>query len=229
MLIDEDSFEKQVSDFFARGGKGLNITLPFKERSFAMAEVKTARCLQAKAANTLWMQNGLLHADNTDGIGLIRDLTRYMDLTNKQILILGAGGAARGILGPLLDSGISELTLANRTVEKALALQNEFQAIDCCSLMELKGQFDLIINATSASLEKETIQLPLGLLKSTTYCYDLAYNAKEPTAFVKWASAHHCKSSDGLGMLVEQAAESFFIWHGIRVNTNVVLAQLRSS
>ncbi len=227
--VAEDCFEVQVSNFFAKGGKGLNITLPFKERAFAMAETKTSRCLKAKAANTLWMQEELLCADNTDGIGLIKDLSRYIQLDDKKVLVLGAGGAARGIMGPLLDSGIAELTLANRTLEKAKILHEEFPTIFYCSFQELKERFDLIINATSASLSKETLSLPLDILHPTTYCYDLAYNMQEPTSFVKWAHAHHCRGTDGLGMLVEQAAEAFFIWHGVRVETEVVLAKLRSS
>ncbi|ASQ44833.1 shikimate dehydrogenase [Legionella clemsonensis] len=226
-LVAEDCFELQVSNFFAQGGKGLNITLPFKERAFAMAKKRTARCLQAKAANTLWMQDDILCADNTDGIGLIKDLSRYIPLTDKKVLVLGAGGAARGIIGPLLDSGISQLTLANRTIERAEILHREFQTLSYCSFNELKGQFDLIINATSASLGKEALKLPLNILQPTTYCYDLAYNIQEATSFVKWAQTHQCKGIDGLGMLVEQAAEAFFIWHGVRVKTEVVLAKLR--
>ncbi|KTC76893.1 shikimate 5-dehydrogenase [Legionella brunensis] len=227
ILVDEDLFEKRVSDFFAQKGKGLNITLPFKQRAFAMAQVKTPRCLQAKAANTLWMQEGQLHADNTDGIGLIRDLSHHIDLTHKRLLLLGAGGAARGILGPLLEAGIANLTLANRSVERAYALQCDFKQISCVSFMELRGRFDLIINATSASLGKEAINLPLDVLDAATFCYDLAYNAKGLTSFVAWAHENGCKAIDGLGMLVEQAAEAFFIWHGVKPETTNLSAELR--
>lgn len=227
ILVDEDDFEVRVSNFFAAGGKGLNITLPFKQRAFAIAKIKTQRCLQAKAANTLWMHNGILHADNTDGIGLIRDLSHHIDLSDKQLLVLGAGGAARGIIGPLLQAGISSLTVANRTLEKAQELQQDFKTIHCCRLQELNGSYDLIINATSASLSKETVPLTADSLKPSTYCYDLAYSAQGATAFVQWAHQQGCQAVDGLGMLVEQAAEAFFIWHGVRPETTAVLNMLR--
>ncbi|WED43124.1 shikimate dehydrogenase [Legionella cardiaca] len=231
ILVDEGLFETRVSNFFAAGGKGLNVTLPFKQHAFSMAKVRTSRCLQAKAANTLWMQEGLLHADNTDGIGLIRDLVHYLNLEDKRVLLLGAGGAARGVIGPLLESGLTNLTLTNRTVEKAQALQRDFAKIAYCYWEELReqGYFDLIINATSSSLAKETINLPLEILQPATYCYDMAYNSQSVTPFVNWAHEHGCKSTDGLGMLVEQAAEAFFIWHGVRPETRDILAELRAN
>ncbi|KTD22654.1 shikimate 5-dehydrogenase [Legionella lansingensis] len=227
ICVDEASFETKVTDFFAEGGKGLNITLPFKQRAFAMATVNTARCLEAKAANTLWMQGGQLHADNTDGIGLLRDLAHYLDLNNKHVLLLGAGGAARGVIGPLLKAGIADLTLANRTLAKAQALQQDFEGIQCCSFTDLTQRFDLVINATSASLGEEKLALPAAILKPATYCYDLAYRSHGSTSFVRWAKEHGCNATDGLGMLVEQAAEAFFIWHGVKPETNIVLAELQ--
>jgi shikimate dehydrogenase len=223
---DNQHFESQVWAFFNKGGRGLNITLPFKTRAFAMARVLTPRCALAKAANTLWMEAGLLHADNTDGIGLIRDLVRYIDLTNKKILLLGAGGAARGVLGPLLAASIKELTLVNRTMEKAHALANDFPQIICCSLEELHKPFDAIINATSTGLTDDEVTLPLALLQKNTLCYDLAYSSGK-TPFVHFALKQGCIAVDGLGMLVEQAAEAFAIWHGFTPETSEVLKYLR--
>lgn len=228
-IIDEALFEKQVNDFFEQGGKGLNVTLPFKQKAFAIAALKTPRCSEAKAANTLWYAESKLHADNTDGIGLISDLSRHVELAGKRLLLLGAGGAARGIIGPLLAAGITDLVLVNRDKEKATNLQKDFNSIKCASLSELKTGFDLIINATSASLSAEQIILPKLILKPTTLCYDLAYSRTGPTSFVEWATAQGLSAYDGLGMLVEQAAEAFYIWHGLRPDAAAVLLRLQSS
>jgi shikimate dehydrogenase len=227
ILVPEADFEAQVTQFFAQGGKGLNITLPFKQRAFAMATILRSRARQAKAANTLWMQEGHLQADNTDGLGLVRDLSHYLNLTEKQVLILGAGGAARGIINPLLEAGVAELVIANRSEENAKRLKADFEQIKCSSFSELAGHFDLIINATSASLAEEKLELAPSLLKSTTFCYDLAYNRQAPTPFVEWAHEHKIAGADGLGMLVEQAAEAFLIWHGLRPDARAVLHELR--
>ena len=226
---DNASFESQVSDFFDRGGRGLNITLPFKPRAFAMAAVLTERCSQAKAANTLWQHAGQLHADNTDGIGLVRDLAHYVDLNNKTILLLGAGGAARGVIGPLLSAGVANLTLANRTLENTRALLTDFPQINGLAMDELDGSFDVIINATSASLAGEQLILPAGIWNKKPLCYDLAYRLRELTLFVSYASGQGCVAVDGLGMLVEQAAEAFAIWHGFIPETKSVLEHLRES
>lgn len=229
ILVPEGDFETCVAQFFTQGGKGLNITLPFKPRAFAMAAVAKLRAQQAKAANTLWMQEGQLHADNTDGIGLIRDLSHYLNLADKQVLILGAGGAARGIINPLLEAGIAQLVIVNRSEDNAKRLKADFAQIKCSSLSELTGHFDLIINATSASLAEEKLQLAPSLLKSTTVCYDLAYNLQAHTPFVEWAHEQKIAGVDGLGMLVEQAAEAFLIWHGLRPDARAVLHQLRKN
>ncbi len=223
--VDDIEFEQTVFDFFHQGGKGLNLTLPFKERAFSMADIHTPRCKQAKAANTLWMDNGLLHADTTDGVGLIRDLSRHVTLKDKSILLLGAGGASRGIIGPLLDANIATLVLANRTESRAKALQRDFPEIKCSALDALTAGYDVIINATSASLTNAAFLLPSSLLTPTTYCYDLVYNVHEPTSFISWARQHGCAASDGLGMLVEQASEAFFIWHAVmpRSTSDVIL------
>lgn len=224
---DDQNFEQQVSDFFICGGKGLNITLPFKQRAFAMAESTTSRCQLAGAANTLWMKENQLCADNTDGIGLTRDLIRYIKLQGKNILILGAGGAVRGIINPLLETKPASLVVANRTKEKAMELQAVFPQIKCADLTNLSGAFDLIINATSASLEGKSVLLPVACLSKKPFCYDLAYKQNEDTTFVHEAKTFGCEAVDGMGMLVEQAAEAFSIWHGVMPLVKPVLRSLR--
>lgn len=224
-----EDFEQQVSNFFRQGGKGLNVTLPLKERAFALANQATARCQLAGAANTLWMDAYQVHADNTDGVGLVRDLARYLPLHDKRILVLGAGGAARGIIAPLLEQQPSFLMCANRTLSKAQALQLIFPKIQCSDLASLSGEFDLIVNATSASIEQESVSLPTHCLQKKTWCYDLAYQLHQPTAFVRYAQQNGCEAVDGLGMLVEQAAEAFAIWHGVSPNTQAVLQYLRNT
>ena len=226
--IDLPRFEQQVSEFFSQGGKGLNITLPCKQRAFAMGERVTARCLEAQAANTLWMKAGRLHADNTDGVGLLRDLSRYVHVAGKNILLVGAGGAARGVLGPLLAADPARLTITNRTAETERELQSHFPRAYCCTFADLpihveETFYDVVINATSASLDGQTLALPEALMAVKPFCYDLAYAKSEATAFVASARAHGCAAADGLGMLVEQAAEAFFIWHGVMPDTVPVL------
>ncbi len=226
--IDLSLFEQQVGDFFNQGGKGLNITLPCKQRAFAMSEQRSRRCMQAQAANTLWMQAGRLHADNTDGVGLLRDIGHYVELAGKKIVLLGAGGAARGVLGPLLDAHPLKLTIANRTSEKAQALHLDFPETSCQTFIDLAAyaeeySYDVIINATSASLAGDGLTLPPTLMATKPFCYDLAYNKTEATPFVAWARSIGCDAVDGLGMLIEQAAEAFFIWHGVMPDTAPVL------
>lgn len=216
--IDLNHFEQQVTDFFNSGGAGLNITLPGKERAFAMSDVATIRCLKAKAANTLWHDGTKLYADNTDGIGLLRDLARYISLTNKNILLLGAGGAARGILAPLLAEKPASLTIANRTIAKATTLSQEFPDTLSTSLHELEGSFDLIINATSS----KNLALPTSIITPNTRCVDLSYQQQGLTPFVAWAKEQGCVAVDGLGMLIEQAAEAFYIWHKIMPDTELM-------
>ncbi|WP_454781327.1 shikimate dehydrogenase [Legionella sp. WA2022007384] len=225
---DDSSFEQQVSEFFTLGGKGLNVTLPFKQRAFAMAQQCSLRCTNAGAANTLWMEANQLHADNTDGVGIIRDLHRYISLYDKRVLILGAGGAARGIVYPLLEYHPAELIIANRTLAKAKDFQQAFPQTKCLSLNEVEGPFDLVINATSASLAGEFVALPTECMSAKPFCYDLSYKQNNITAFVQYARDFGCEAVDGLGMLVEQAAESFFIWHGMMPETEEVLTLLRT-
>jgi shikimate dehydrogenase len=228
-----ERFTEAVTSFFADGGKGLNCTVPLKELAFAVADTHTDRARRAKAVNTLAVQaDGSILGDNTDGCGLVADLTvnHHLTLANKRILILGAGGATRGIMYPLLMQAPSLLIVANRTVEKATHLVAEYPSggvIRACGFADLEGQsFDVVINATAASLSGQLPPLPEGLLAHQGVCYDLAYS-QQPTPFVRWGLENHAaKSVDGLGMLVEQAAEAFFIWRGVRPDTRVVLAVL---
>lgn len=225
--IDEARFEQQVIDFFNAGGRGLNITLPCKQRAFTLSNSQSPRCLQARSANTLWTQAGTLHADNTDGVGLLRDLNHYLDLTGKTILLLGAGGAARGIIGPLLAASPALLTIANRTVEKAHDLQQEFSQTQSSGFAELNQAYDVIINATAVSLDSQAIDVPKVVIEGRPFCYDLSYRINGITPFVAWAQSHCCMAVDGLGMLLEQAAESFFIWHGVMPDTAPVQHYLK--
>jgi shikimate dehydrogenase len=226
ILGDPEQFEQQVHHFFDQGGKGLNITLPFKIRAFALAGISTIRCAQAQAANTLWIQEGQMHADNTDGAGLLRDLARYTDLKQKSVLVSGAGGAARGIIGPLLAEG-ADVVLVNRSMDKAYAFLDNFPQLRCQPMEALDPEFDVIINATSAGLMDQQIGLPPRLLHNHPLCYDLAYRAEGLTPFLIHARDQGCVAVDGLGMLVEQAAEAFFIWHGVCPETAGVLSELR--
>lgn len=226
---EDRNFKQQVLNFFQHGGFGLNVTLPFKQQAFTLANETSVRCQKAGAANTLWMQKKKLYADNTDGIGLIRDLTHHMDLSEQSILVLGAGGATRGIIDPLMEMKPACLTVANRTLDKALSLLQAFPLIKVMKLTELHGCFDLIINATSSSLSGEAILLPEDIMAQKPFCYDLAYDQHKETTFVKYARRHSCPALDGLGMLVEQAAEAFYLWNGVRPLTYPVLQQLRTA
>ena len=233
--VPAEQFSAAVAAFFANGGKGLNCTIPLKEIAWAYADVKTERASMAKAVNTLALQSdGSLLGDNTDGIGLVTDLmsNHGVTLAGSRILILGAGGASRGIIAPLLEQSVQAIVIANRTIDKAVNLAAEFQhqdAVTGCGFSDLINQsFDLIINATSTSLSGQLPPLPEALLAKNGVCYDLAYS-NEPTVFVTWGQENQAlKSLDGLGMLVEQAAEAFFIWRGIRPKTRPVIEQLNA-
>lgn len=228
-------FEQAVSDFLAAGGKGLNITVPFKEEAWRLADERSERAETAGAVNTLiLLQNGRLRGENTDGVGLVRDLSSNhgCDLAGAEILLLGAGGASRGVLRPLLDENPKRLVIANRTPSKAVAL-----AMECASLGEISGcgldqledqSFDVIINGTSTGLTDEVPGIPGQTLRSSGWTYDMMYDDK-PTAFMHWGveqGASHALG--GLGMLVEQAAESFFLWRGVRPDTASVIAMLQA-
>lgn len=233
--VKPDDFVEAMNSFFQSGGKGINCTVPLKEMAFDRVDVLSERAEFSGAVNTVkLMDDGKLFGDNTDGVGLLSDLTNHvqLDLVGKRILVIGAGGAARGILGPLIESKPSSLWLANRTVSKAQLLQDIFKslgAIDVGSYSDLEGKtFDLIINATSASLSGDLPPLPSGLLSDTAVCYDLAYS-KQPTAFMEWADREGAKvAKDGSGMLVEQAAQAFCLWRGILPETKGVLNALKA-
>lgn len=233
------SFEEAVSDFFSQeGGRGLNITIPFKERAFHLCDNTTDRANNAQAVNTLWQQQGQLYGDNTDGAGIITDLTARLQwqLHNKQLLILGAGGSVRGIVDSLLQTQPAQCTIANRTLKRAQQLVADCQSrhtqvpIYACGFEQLTGSYDYIINATSISLGEQHIPFSPSILQSTTACYDLGYSAKGTTRFCQWAQQHGCQNlSDGLGMLVEQGAESFRIWHGVAADTTGLIEELQKS
>jgi shikimate dehydrogenase len=232
--VTAESFEASVRNFVAEGGKGLNCTVPLKQLACGIAGDKSDRASQCKAVNTLIIrEDGSLYGDNTDGIGLIRDLRNNLNLVlaGLDILILGAGGASRGILGPVLECGPGSLFVANRTVAKARDLAAEFgrySNLFAGGNDELEGRkFDLILNATAASLKADLPEMPDDLLKPNAVCYDLAYG-HGPTAFVSWGQAQGASiSMDGIGMLVEQAAEAFHLWRGIFPDTAPVIKILR--
>ncbi len=229
------AFADALEQFAAEGGVGANVTLPHKEAAFALCATTTSRAQRAGAVNTLLRKGERWHGDNTDGIGLVRDLTgrHGLDLRGRRVLLLGAGGAARGVAPALLDAGILELVVANRTPERADALADAMaepsRAISAYwdGVREL-GDFELIVNATSAGRgDGAAFSLPLSLVNSLTTAVDLNYG-EAAIPFLAWARAAGCRNSfDGLGMLVEQAAESFRQWHGVRPETDAVYAELR--
>lgn len=233
--IPAKSFQSAVQDFLSQGGKGLNCTLPLKELAWQYADQLSTRAQHSKAVNTLILQkNDVLLGDNTDGIGLVTDLidNHHIVLANRKILILGAGGASRGIIAPLMQQRPQRIVIANRTTAKAITLSHEFSslgAIEGCGYQTIKHHpFDLIINATSTSLSGKLPPLSAHLLAEKGCCYDLVY-ADKATAFVLWGQAHKAiKSLDGLGMLVEQAAQSFYLWRGIRPKTATIIALLNA-
>jgi shikimate dehydrogenase len=234
--VELDGFTRAVTSFFEGGGSGLNITVPFKREAYEYAQRLSDRAMRAGAVNTLTRaEDGAVEGDNTDGIGLVRDMVANLGwaIQGKRVLLLGAGGAARGVLEPLLKERPSELLVVNRTEERAVELAGEFDDIGPLqgggySLVGAR-QFDLVINATSAGLSGDSLDLPGTLLTERSCCYDMIYGA-EPTPFMRWAALHAAWAvSDGLGMLVEQAAQSFYIWRGVRPETRPVIRQLRDS
>ncbi|MNJ47912.1 shikimate dehydrogenase [Pseudomonas alkylphenolica] len=233
LLAPLDDFSMCAQGFFKQG-LGANVTVPFKEEAYRLVDSLTPRAQRAGAVNTLSkLADGTLQGDNTDGAGLVRDLTvnAGVQLAGKRILLLGAGGAVRGVLEPLLAHNPASLVIANRTVEKAEQLAREFAdlgPVAASGFSWLQEPVDLIINATSASLAGELPPISASLIEpGKTVCYDMMYG-KEPTPFCRWASEHKAaKVLDGLGMLAEQAAEAFFIWRGVRPDTAPVLDELR--
>ena len=233
MDIPPERFTEQVYEFFARGGRGLNVTLPHKTRALALAHELTERARLAGALNTVAARrDGTLLGDNTDGAGLVQDLTANLrvPIRGRSILLIGAGGAARGVIAPLLALEPQRIVIANRTAERAAALAAAFTALGAVEgygFGALGAQpFDLIVNATSASLTGELPGVPAELFGPHTFCYDMAYGRGD-TAFVRWARELGCReATPGWGMLVEQAAESFRLWRGVRPLTAPVLAAL---
>ncbi len=233
----EDDFAGTVTGFFQRGGQGLNVTVPFKEQAWKLADRRTERAELAGAANTLYEDSeGLLTADNTDGKGLVMDLAENhcITLAGKRILVLGAGGAVRGVLGPLLAEKPSALVIANRTVAKAEGLVTLFEPVaeqtllEACGFEQPKEPFDLIINGTSASLQGDLPPISANVIGAGTVVYDMMYSL-QTTTFNQWALDHGATLVfDGLGMLVEQAAESFRIWRGVSPETQPVIDELRN-
>ena len=234
--VDEDKFKQAAQRFFEGGGSGLNVTLPFKQDAFNFADRLSERARRAGAVNTLKRaEDGKIEGDNTDGIGLVRDMVANLGwvVQGQRVLIIGAGGAVRGVLEPLLRERPRELLIVNRTAEKAAQLAEEFGDLGSVEggAYDLIGerQFDLVINASSAGLSGELPDLPSTLLTERSCCYDMVYGS-QPTAFMRWA-AHHAAwaVADGLGMLVEQAAQSFYIWRGQRPETRPVINQIREA
>ncbi|MDH3309446.1 MAG: shikimate dehydrogenase [Gammaproteobacteria bacterium] len=234
LWVDTDGFADAVEQFRTEGGKGFNITVPFKLEAFRLTDNLSDRAKLAGAVNTIRFEpDGKIFGDNTDGTGLVHDLTKNLGvhLKDKKILVLGAGGAVRGALGPLLKQHPVLLVIANRTVSKAKELAKIFAPygkVEALGYDELVGKrFDVVINGTSASLKGEMPPLPVNVIANNGVAYDLMYGDK-PTPFLEWAMLHGAATAaDGLGMLVEQAAESYLLWRGVRPDTRPVIQQLR--
>lgn len=232
VLVPEDAFTETLEAFRLQGGKGANITLPFKEAAWELAAERTTRADRAGAVNTIWFGDSVIHGDNTDGIGLVRDLCNNLNcsLSGKEVLVLGAGGAVRGIIDPLFDAGVAGIVIANRTVDRAQSIAERFAdrgSIQAVSYADLDGTFGVIINGTSLSLQGQIPPLPDTVLSPGAFVYDMMYQ-REPTSFMRWAAEREAGlTADGLGMLVEQAAEAFYIWRGVHPDTAPVIAELR--
>jgi len=232
--VDTGGFDQAVGNFQANGGKGLNVTVPFKQDAWRLVDKHSPDAAQAGAVNTiLFQEDGSRYGDNTDGIGLVRDirLNNNYQIRGQRLLLMGAGGAARGVLRPLLAEGPAQLLIVNRTADRALSLAADFSdnpAVKGCGYDELGNQqFDLIINATAASLQGELPPLPEHILAPQACCYDMMYG-RETTVFLRWASQYGAGLClDGLGMLVEQAAASFELWRQVRPDSAAVIKLLR--
>lgn len=243
--VEPGGFARAVDRFRATGGRGLNVTVPFKLEAYRLADLHTDLAEKAQAANTLrFNRDGRIEAHNTDGLGLVRDLARLLGVDwrdpvgrcpkrafqGKSVLVLGAGGAVRGVLAPLLECAPDSVVIANRTVARAKELERLFgnPPISACGLHDLAGQgFDIVINGTSASLQGEVPLLPQEIFSAGALAYDMMYGDR-PTPFMEWARQNGAACvSDGLGMLVEQAAESYYFWRGMRPDTAAVMKALR--
>lgn len=215
-----DGFKASVEAFFKAGGHGLNVTVPFKEQAFQLCDVLTERAKIAKAVNTLWQRDGQLYGDNTDGIGLVHALqTLGVQLVGAKVLIIGAGGATRGVIYPFAQTGVAHITIANRTKQRAEQLVTDLlpfvgeMGLSASGLTEISGHFDVVINATSASLSTDSsLTLPYDVTYS--FAYEMAYG--KPSTFLTEAQQRHIPYADGWSMLVGQAIEAFGIWHGVK-------------
>ncbi|MDW5376499.1 shikimate dehydrogenase [Halomonas sp. HP20-15] len=230
-----DDFAGAWRAFAAAGGRGANVTVPFKEDAWRLADVLSPRAQRAGAVNTLLLDEaGRLHGDTTDGVGLVGDLVAHAaPLKEARILVLGAGGAVRGVLEPLLAAGPAQLVIANRTASKARELAGDFAELGPIEgggfeMLADEERFDLVINGTSASLAGDLPPLPDALFAADGLAYDMMYGV-EPTVFLRWAAERGARTVDGLGMLIEQAAESFYLWRGVRPDTAAVRERLRRS
>lgn len=238
ILAPLDGFAATLQAFVAGGGRGMNVTVPFKEEAFRMATRLSPRAQAAGAVNTLGFTDQEIFGDNTDGAGIVRDIRVNLgrQIAGQRVLLLGAGGAARGTILPLLQEHPTQLVIANRSADKARALAAEFAShgavLEACGFAELGGTsandaFDLIINATSAGLANSALDIPDGLFAPGCLAYDMVYGKETP--FMAQARRAGAQVSDGLGMLVEQAAEAFYLWRGIRPETAPVLKELRGA
>lgn len=236
LLAPLDAFATTARQFFSAGGRGLNITVPFKHDAWKMVDAHAGAALDAGAVNTIRLEDGRFTGYNTDGIGLVTDLERNLGfpIAGKRVLLMGAGGATRGVMRPLLEARPGRLVIANRTLDKAVSLVSHFGkfadfaagGMSASAYSDLAGtQFDLVINATSAGLSGEMPPLPAGIFASGALAYDMVYGRDTP--FLTLACKNGARAVDGLGMLVEQAAESFLIWRGVRPQTAPVIAKLR--
>ena len=234
LLAPLDGFTATVLGFRADGGRGVNVTLPFKHAAWELADVRTGEAAAAGAVNTLAFNDGKIVGHNTDGIGLVADLEKNLAfvIDNKRVLLMGAGGASYGVMQPLLKARPAQLVVANRTLEKAHSLAARFGKpahgeVSVQSYARLAGMhFDLVINATSAGLHDEMPPLPSAIFAAGGLAYDMVYGRHTP--FMQFAAANGARAADGLGMLVEQAAAAFFIWRGVRPDTQPVIARLKA-
>jgi shikimate dehydrogenase len=235
LLGEEGGFVRQISQFIEQGGRGMNVTSPFKLDACQFSDVLSARATAAQAVNTLtFHQDGSVSGDNTDGVGLVTDLkTLVEDLVGKRIIIIGAGGATRGVISSLFDAGIAHIHIANRTIAKAQQLVDHFSdmgSLSCSQLDEVtETSASLVINATSTGVNDQQLQIDNGVFEQVQYCYDMFYSQQiTPFNRLALAKSPECKIRDGLGMLVGQAAESFYIWTGKRPDIAPVLSELRT-
>ena len=230
LLAELDQFEVTANHFFERG-VGANVTVPFKENALGFAQELTEQARLSGAVNTLSLQDGVIVGDNTDGVGLVRDIrdNHGCSFRSKKVLIIGAGGASRGVILPISHENPQSITITNRTYEKALELSQQFRPyveIFACPLGALNQQFDIIINATSASLSGVSLPINPVVFAKNTFVYDMMYDVN-PTLFLQEAKQRGAKIADGLGMLVEQAAKSFEIWHLVKPKTEQVIRDIR--